>query len=342
MTGSDWRSYELFYYEVDFGKYSYYSVEPLFYLLISVINKLITDYFVFVIIAKLIIFFLIYKFFKKFSPNIFISYFFYIPWFGLYLFIDNPLRFMMALGFVTISYKYILESKFWVFFLLVVIGALFHYTVLFFIPFYFIRKMKIRVPRIILIIIFTIWTFSFSAQDLFSLLGSQKNYIQFVFDEYGGYINMLKGFEGGTFSIGLILNLFLFIIVVWNKEKIEKKIKNGQIFYTFTIIYFFLSKFALILTAGVRLSHVFAPFFIVVLTFIILEYKKGIKKFIPFILMLFILLYTYKKIDNHYVYIPYTNYIIYSMTGNHPSYSYRSQYNLKKYEERKHHSYYNQ
>lgn len=338
MVGSDWRSYETLYNSANFNDRIYYLSEPLFYILISTINNVISDYFVFAIASKLIVFFILFKFLKKYSPNIFISYFFYIPWFGLYLFIDNPLRFMIALGFVTISYKYIIESKIWKFLLLIITGSLFHYTILFFIPFYFIRKIRIR--RVILLLFYVIWTFSFSALDFYKILESTQEYIPFIFNEYGGYINKLETFEGGTISIGLILNLFLFIIIVWNKKKIENNLKNGQLFYTFTIIYFFLSKFALILTAGVRLSHIFAPFFIIVLTFIVLDYSRNSKKIIPIILVLYILLYSYKKIDNHYVYIPYSNYITSKLTGNTHSYHYRNQYNLKKYYERKGEQYY--
>ena len=58
------------------------------------------------------------------------------------------------------------------------------------------------------------------------------------------------------------------------------------------------------------------------------------------ILVLYIYLYTYKKIDNHYVYMPYSNYIYHTITNDKPSYYERSRYNLVKYKERKNQPYY--
>ena len=180
MTGSDWRSYEVFYYDPE--QFNYFLKEPLFTLLIKICNNPLTDFFVFLIAAKLIVFYILFYFFKKYSPNIFVSYFFYIPWFGLYLFIDNPLRFMIALGFVIISYKYLFEKNIWKFFVIIITGALFHYTVILFIPFYFIRKIKIS--PIVLTIIFIIWTFGFSAKNLFNLFVSTQDYMPLIFNLY--------------------------------------------------------------------------------------------------------------------------------------------------------------
>lgn len=333
MTGSDWRNYEIDYYTSDFLNRNYSYSEPLFIYLISTMKLIIPDFFVFLIITKLTVFYIFYLFFKKHSTNIYISYFIYIPWFSLYIFIDNPLRFMIALSFVVLSFNYLLKSKFIKFFLLIFIGSLFHYSVLFFFPFYFIRDIKIK--NWVLLISFTLWTLIFNVSNLHYILLKMAAIFPSLFSEYLGYLNLLEFVEDKIISPKVIFQFFVFICILMNRMKIEKHFVYGRIFFNFSIVYLFLSKIALYLGAGIRISHLFSFFYVIVFSFILISFYKTsvFKRIISFTFIAYTLIYSFIKIDSHYVYMPYSNYFLNILDNK--SYYERSNYNLDEYFKRK-------
>ncbi|HZL12384.1 MAG TPA: EpsG family protein [Prolixibacteraceae bacterium] len=335
MTGSDWRTYELLYYKADWNNLKYYLSEQLFYVLIIVSKYIIHDFFIFLIICKLLVFYIIYRFFKKYSPNIFLSYFFYIPLFGIFLFIDNPLRYMIALGFITLSYKFILSQNFLKFILVVFLGSLFHYTVIIFIPFYFLKK--IPLSRVLLSIIFIAWMLLFSTDHLLYIIDIFSNYIPIINSKFLYYLIKAEEVKQ-IFSLGLIINIVFFFWIIANKNQIENNLNHGQFFYSMSIIYLFLTKFSVIFPSGFRFTYLFAPIFVITLTFLFSLYRNRLKQIFTWGIVLYIFLFTIKKIDNQYVYTPYSNYIISIATDNWHQYSYRENYNIKRYIDRNGHS----
>jgi len=239
---------------------------------------------------------------------------------------------MIALGFVIASYKYFINSQLLPFIALMIAGSLFQFTILFFVPFYFIRKINIPVP--ILVFVFLLWTFFFNSQNLLFFIDIIGNYIPLIKIRYSNYILAAESVES-VFSIGLLVNVILFVWVVLNKHKIERELNNGRLFYSMTIVYLFVTKFSVILPSGFRFSYLFAPFFIVTITFLLNVGKMGVNKLFSLFTMMYIVLFTYLKIDKHYVYLPYSNYFLNYATGNLYPYSYRSDYNINYFIDRK-------
>jgi len=332
MTGSDWRGYEISYYQANWSNIKYYMNEKMFYVLMIISRYIIPNFFIFLIACKLSVFYIFYRFFKEYSPNVFISYFLYIPLFGLFLFIDNPLRYMIALGFVTLSYEYILNQNFLKFILYVILGALFHYTVLVFIPFYFLKKINIH--RALLSIIFIAWMLIFTTDNLLYILGIISNYIPIITLKYSGYIIKAEEVDK-VFSLGSLMNIVFFFWIIANKKQIETNLNYGKVFYSMSIIYLFFTKLSVILPAGFRFSYLFAPFFVITVTYVFQINKNKLKQIFSLGVALYIFLFTYKRIDNSYVYIPYSNYIINAATDNLYDYNYRSSYNLNDFHKRK-------
>src|SRR5665648_660246 len=311
MTGSDWRTYELLYYKADWNNLKYYLSEQLFYVLIIVSKYIIHDFFIFLIICKLLVFYIIYRFFKKYSPNIFLSYFFYISLFCIFLFIVNFL------------------------FYLIFLVSLFHYTVIIFIPFYFLKK--IPLSRVLLSIIFIAWMLLFSTDHLLYIIDIFSNYIPIINSKFLYYLIKAEEVKQ-IFSLGLIINIVFFFWIIANKNQIENNLNHGQFFYSMSIIYLFLTKFSVIFPSGFRFTYLFAPIFVITLTFLFSLYRNRLKQIFTWGIVLYIFLFTIKKIDNQYVYTPYSNYIISIATDNWHQYSYRENYNIKRYIDRNGHS----
>ena len=133
MTGTDWKTYEYWYDHLDFNRFYYgYVSEPGYYIYMMIMNKLGIPFWPFLLFTKCLLFILVFKSLYDYSKeSIWLSLMYYLPWFGLYFFIDNPLRNCIAVGVFMLSTKYILEHKFWKFFWMTLLAASFHVTALF-------------------------------------------------------------------------------------------------------------------------------------------------------------------------------------------------------------------
>ena len=69
---------------------------------------------------------------------------YYLPWFGLYFFIDNPMRNCIAVGLFILSVRYVISREFWKFLLMSLLAASFHFTALFVIPLYAVLTKDVR------------------------------------------------------------------------------------------------------------------------------------------------------------------------------------------------------
>jgi hypothetical protein len=328
MTGSDWRNYEPGFYEASWGSLSIYNKEQVFYILMIISKILIPDFFVFLILCKIITFYLLLSFFKRYSANSFHAFFFYIPLFGLFLFIDNPLRFMIAIAFVTFSYKFLLNSKFFSFAILVLAGSLFHITVIFFIPFFFLRKLK--VSGLLLLGLYIIWIFLLTTKNLLFLFQYLEHYSPLIYDRFKFYLIEAEGMTR-LISLGTLMNIIFFCWIVFNENEIKTSIKHGDVFYSFALLYLFVAKLGVIFPVVFRFIYLFAPFFIVAITFLFQSFRRGLNPVLSFGVILYIYLFAFRLISNHYVYIPYSNYIVHLANGEKPSYEYRSKYNVDQF-----------
>lgn len=336
MTGSDWRDYEIIYNSASWSGFKYYYKEQLFYVLMILCKYIYLDFFLFLILFKVIAFYIFYDFFQKFSSNLYISIFFFIPLFGLFLFIDNPLRFMISLGIIVMAYGRMMKKDFWGFIIIAILGSFFHIIAIFIIPFYFLTT--VRIKKLWLTIIFLVWTFIFNTNTLLYIINSLINIAPYIEARFITYLIRAEELNR-IISIGQIVNIAFFFWVLHFQEKIEANVRHGKIFFSFSIVYLFLAKIGLLLPTGFRFSILFAPFFIVVLTYLFQSIRIKPKKLIQFAIVSYILLVTFKRIDNHYVYIPYSNYFVHLIKGDLPPYPLRSNYNLSSFFERKGYNY---
>ncbi len=126
MTGSDWVNYELLYNDASFMGLKYYPKEKGFYILMLIFKKIGFGFFPFLIICKLFAFIVLAKFISNNFKSFYLPFTIFLASDALFLFVDNPLRFMIAFGIIVISFKYLLIRRFIPYLILVILASTFH------------------------------------------------------------------------------------------------------------------------------------------------------------------------------------------------------------------------
>ena len=325
MTGSDWVNYELLYNDASFIGLKYYPKEKGFYLLMLIFKKIGLGFFPFLIICKLFAFTVLAKFISNNFKSFYLPFTIFLASDALFLFIDNPLRFMIAFGIIVISYKYLLNRRFIPYLLLVVLASTIHISSAIMLLLYFSFLIKTYNKYISILIYF--FAFVLLSPDLVlvfieRLIPSLKILIHY-------YLDKMVTEEIQLFSIGRIIYLLFFIIVVLNRDKILKHKETGTKIYQFTIAMFYLMILGWIIPTFFRLSLFLIPFLYISLSIIILT-KSKLQIFLKLFFVLYFTLSTVKEIYSTYVYIPYSNYFT-SLLVKEQSFSYRANYNKEMY-----------
>lgn len=335
MTGSDWRSYEQMYVTLDLNSLNYDGrVEYGYYLYMVLGKKLGLSFWAFFIITKFIIWGIFFQFLKKYSSREFyLNLAIFVAFFGLYLFIDNPMRNLIGATIYLYSYKFILKRKFYSYAIICIIASLFHLSFLLFIPFYFILNRSFDVKKVVWLYIgLNIFLLLFSEQLILIFQGLDIFAMQFYgrFQEQVSKYVLDETLKDNPLAIGLLIKHVIFIIVLYNKNKIVKFNKYGNIIFNTTIITLFLMRFIYIWPIILRLIVPFSILYCVSFGAIIKNSKRYKYNRYAYYVIFVVLMYgtMLNTVTGSYKYIPYTNHLSYIMEKPIP-YSIRSNYNLK-------------
>ena len=333
MTGSDWRGYEIEYNEVLSKNIWEGNTEYGFLIYMYIFKYLGFDFWHFFIVTKWILFLIIFKFIdKNISDNKYFTYAIFFALYGIFLFIDNPMRNLIGAVIYLFSFKYIVEENFFKYLITCLLASLFHLSFLLFIPIFFLLNKKIKSKTYVIgFIFFNIILFFFSDQiingvkllEIFNISYSIK-----LDQQISGYI-MSDNIKDAPFSFGMLSRYIIFIILIMYRNLIESYSKNGRLIFNSSIFLIFLTRLVLIWPITLRLSIPFSVFYTLSLSIIILKSKKEITFFLYSFLLLISTGTIYTTITSSIKYIPYSNYIEYLFVYK-PDYNYRSNYNFDK------------
>lgn len=328
MTGSDWKNYELLYANVSLQNFASYNKEFGFYFIMILFKAIGFEFFPFLMLMKAFVYCSYIKLFLKYTRNIYYILFLFFGLFALFIFIDNPLRFMIAVGIINYSYPYLEHKKFFNYLALVLLASTFHISSLIMILVYFFINDKFS-GRLFLIL-FTIFYFAFTSDTLLFIL---KNLPKNLLFDTGLYFYIARA-ETSTFQLLTIGNIFyyiLFLFVYINKCYIHSKHCDSRILYSGCILWFVFFKLGTTLPTLFRISYFVAPYFCISIDSIIKEMPIRKNKYIAIIfLSVYILFSNYKNIYYSWVYYPYTNYFIETAISS-KSYNERILYNKEFY-----------
>lgn len=333
MTGSDWRGYEIKYNELSINNIWEGYTEYGYVLYMYIFKFLGFGFWHFFIITKWILLFVIFKFLEKYNPKRkYLSYAIFFAFFGLFYFIDNPMRNLIGAVIYIFSYRYILEKNFQKYTLICIFASLFHLSFLLFIPIYFLLNRNVKTKT---------YVFAFVFLNIVLLLLSDQiiNAVKFleIFNyEYSGRLNQqISGYilseeiKDKPFTFGMLSRYIIFVLLLVFRKHIESHSKYGKIIFNASIFLIFISRLNLVWPITIRFSIPFSIFYSISFSIIIMNLKNEMKLLIYSFFFIISVGTIYSTITGSYKYLPYSNYLEYIFV-NKPDYNYRANYNFVK------------
>jgi len=328
MTGSDWYNYERYYCNPIFSV-KVAKLEFGYIYLQTVMEKLGVDFWIFHITIKLLVFYSLIKFIRKFNINIFLFLALFIPEVGFYLFIDCPFRNLIAFGICLIAFNKLFENKIYSFFIYVFLAISFHASALIMLFLFFVYKKNIKTTYI-LISIFTVYFLAFNLDFLISTIYIPLTNLNPTISERLKIYLLDTNFTSDKFNIGSYIRLLIMLILVLFKDKITSELKDRTYILNLSILFLLLYPLGVSFKILQRFNLYLFPFYILSILYLLKSVKLKANIYILNLLFVsFSIMQTYKTISNDFRYVPYTNYLFYSIQNNYPPLEYRHQYNHK-------------
>lgn len=327
MCGSDWRSYETIYTSIDLNNYGWgYYAEPGFYAYLAFFKLLGVDFWNLNVFTKVVSFIVCLKTLKEYlSDRLLLGLMYFIPWYGIYLYIDCPMRNMMAMSIFLLAVPYLKSRSFLKYSILMVIAASFHFSAIIYIFLYFFvnRRISSKVFVILYIIVNLIFVSRSLTIGIISLLFGGIPYVEGKLESY--IINESVFASGRIFSLGMLLHFAYFLIILCKRRTLEKY-DNGNFIINMAILYLLLYRVAGTIEIFMRFLLFLSPFFCVALIRCTCAFSMASRR-VYLLMLLMVAFIGLQRIFADYRYIPYTSYLPYLIEGNYPSYEYRTMYN---------------
>lgn len=328
MTGSDWRVYELVYNgEASADKYLDAGEIGFFYLL-QYVKKIISDFWVFSALVKILYIFIYVKiagYFTNYKYSVLGASF---GLYTLFMVISCPYRFLIASTFILIG-LYIWFNYNWKWAIpFLLLAPMFHamtiVVVLILLPINFFVNRVVDINKNILYLLI------FVSIILSSLPATQS----FIYDK----LIPLVGMEGkgeyysdysitAWFSLGTLKFLFFYLLIVYKRKEIIKSSDKGKYVFYYCVISLLLQPFFHAIPTAQRFVILPALFISIALITIAMNVRYK-KKSVLIYALSFILLFTVSKEAVKWDMNPYSNSLYYILTDHLP-YNYRYNYNLK-------------
>lgn len=325
MTGSDWVYYEPLYNSASLDKWSDFEKEKGFYVLILFFKFLGFSFFFFLFTVKSIVFLIFTRFLKKYNAqNYFLSFLVFLSMYALFIFVDNPLRFMIAMGIVTLAFDYLLKNNLLIFIGLTVLASLFHISSIIILIAYFSRFSNITSFR--LLTVYVLLYFLWAPNTIIYLIDEYLPQVAFSMNWY--YVQFTAENINPVFSVGWYFWKFLFLFILFNKSTIVNAHPFGNRIFDMCILYFFLTATVGFIPGFFRLPIFFAIFLYMALSILLSNLSR--MGFLKIFIILYFLVSNIKSIQSSWVYRPYTNYFVFLFKNELP-FEYRESYNKNEY-----------
>lgn len=329
MTGSDWRNYETYYSWIGDGVTNLL-MEPGYLYLSILFHSLGVSFWPFFIILKLCSFYCLLHFLRKYSIGFqFLAITFFLFIFGLFFFIDNPMRNLLAICISYFSYQFLQQKKISKFIFVVILAVLFHTSAIFLLllfPFYPIKCSNKNL--ILYFLLFNILFVSFYDFLILKIIGA-FSFIPIIEARLIHYFIDGSGLENNRLiSLGFVLQFTFFLLILYKRRQIEENLPSGKLIFWGAICYIFIYRIAAVVSIFYRLQLYLCLFYSVAVCYILFSLTRKCNKLVYAIFLVCYLGYmTYSLITSSYKYIPYTNYIQYMFSSDLP-FNYRSEYNF--------------
>ncbi len=326
MNGADWRGYELDYNN---GGLEYQEKDFGYYYLIQICRLFTKDFWVTFAVLKCLYLWSCIKLLKELTPRWVSSLSVMIPTTLLFMIINSPFRFMIAMTCINGAFFSTFKRQYFFALVFCVLAFFFHsaaiFTVLFipfikFHPFSTINKWFLIATYIIIV---------FVSSNLNNVLVVQL-FIDTLFRDNG-----MRSFNAyfaeetvSFFTLGVFLQFIVFLIIVFTRDKVIREKPNGELVSNMAILSCFVWRVVAVMPTASRVVYPLLLFYSIYLVYL----AKG-SRVADFLIACYLCLTMTSSLYESFVYLPYSNSIPYIVSGHRP-YAERSEYNLKAYEAR--------
>lgn len=187
------------------------------YILLNIlVGKIVNNYTFFLCVCAFITNYFIFKFIRKYSENICVS--FLLFFFCRFFFSEmNIIRQYIAIGIFLYSFKYIETRKFVKYLICIGIAMLFHYSVIFMIPVYYIYDIKLDVKKIIWMSLVTLIINMMFYSILIKITGVLGIYQEYIDKFYG------SNKVGSMITFFMHFVIFIFLLYLSKNKEITKR-----------------------------------------------------------------------------------------------------------------------
>ena len=320
-VGSDWRQYELD-YVYSFGELQRIrSLYVLFNFISSTFHELGVDFWLYTGLFKCLFLYAVIQVIKLFTDKVFFVLGLLLPSVFLFMLIDGPFKFMMAVTLLLFGFKALLHNRKVVLGILVLCSIFIHFAAGIIVLFIFlVHVLKDKIKNASFLILFILLISLTIVSTSLSFFTSLRSYLALIVPILEGKIESY-GVEStaGWLTLGSLINYLFFFIVYYCKPRILK-LPYGEYIYAASIFKFMLFGLLLIIPTGFRFNEFNMILYGIGCASICVDLTGDIRKLkfrpIAVSLILFYSVYTfYIGLWNSYSYMPYTNSIPYIITG---------------------------
>lgn len=236
--------------------YSLYNFEPFFIIIVSSLTMFSNSAIYFFFIYA---FFTWFFFFISFKYNVKILPFtlLFLILSGFYFWTFNGVRQAVAITIFAFSINFIISKDFLKYVITIIIGLLFHYSIIILIPLYFIAENKIfdKLFKRIPLLFFYILTILINS---FELLRDLAKYIFLIIPKYEVHINNMYTMtnEQNT-GLGIIFNHIINIFIIIISKPIIKRLPESKIYFNL----FFIGMLLANMVEGIQIFGRFVIYF---------------------------------------------------------------------------------
>lgn len=317
MCGSDWRTYEEIYnsYSVSNGAgfwWRFLYMEPLYLCLNIIGNELHLNFWFFYICIKVLIFVKIVDVFRRFCPSnlILLAFTFFLGFWGIRNFIDPSFRNMIAVYVFLCGINWLINRNLKRYILLVVIASLFHYSAIILLLFYFILHREYS-TKCIIILFLCANIFLLDSDVIFKLISFLFSSIPTIALKIESYTEGegIRFAQGKIFSLGYLVHIIFFIIILYSRKRIEK-LENGKFLFNVSVLFIFIFRMGLTILVFSRFQLYIICFYSIVVAYLIYSFANKYKlMYISFVFL--VSLYAVSSQMANIYYVPYTNILFY-------------------------------
>lgn len=332
MCGTDWRTYELMYYDLgemsikDIFQYKY--IEP-FYSLINIISsKLNACFWTFFITLKICISIILFKTLKDNCPVdvIYLALLFFLSFFGFFMLVDNPMRNVIAVAITSLAIPQLFKGKVVNYCLIVFIAVLFHYSAIFMLVLYPIIRRK-NSNKCLIVAYIVVNVIFINPEILYQIVAYIASPFPILTWKIEAYLKQLDSVAGGKlFSLGLLTHFLFFILLLYSRRNIER-IPNGSFIFNLAIIFPIVFRMGLTSLVFSRFQLYVALFYSIAVCLTIYRFSFSSRIVYKLCIVVICFYTTYNTVTSDYRYIPYTNYFYEQIFGRELTFEERSDYN---------------